>query len=126
MKALKMGLILALVVLAVTSCTTFKASGLSYTTAPAQQTTLGTFRTEVWVNGFLGSSGGAKLFNISSDFTDQAVKDAIQKEIAAKGGTAAVDVTIENQASFVDMVLNAITDSIYAPSDLIITGTVIK
>jgi hypothetical protein len=126
MKALKMSLILALVVLAVTSCTTFKASGLSFTTAPAQQTTLGTFRTEVWVNGFMGSSGGAKLFNISSDFTDQAVKDAIQKEIAAKGGTAAVDVTIENQASFVDLLLNSITWNLYAPSNVIITGTVVK
>ncbi|NNM66703.1 MAG: hypothetical protein HKM06_01695 [Spirochaetales bacterium] len=126
MKALKMSLILALVVLAVTSCTTFKASGLSYTTAPAQQTSLGTFHTEVWVNGFLGASGGTKLFNISSDFTDQAVKDAIQKEIAAKGGTAAVDVTIENQASFVDIILNAITDDLYAPSNLIISGTIVK
>jgi hypothetical protein len=87
---------------------------------------LGNFRTEIWVHEFLGSSGGANLFNITADATEGPVKEAIQNAIAEKGGDAAIDVTIEHQASFVDVLLNAITSGIYAPGNVIVSGTIIK
>ena len=126
MRAVKFAVLSALVALVLTSCTTFQASDLSYTTVKPQYTVLGDFHTEVWVNEFLGNSAGPKLFNLTADATDQAVKDAIQKEIQAKGGTAAINVKIVHQASFVDLLLNAVTWNIYAPGDLIITGTIVK
>jgi len=108
------------------SCTTFKASGLSYSIASPKTTVLGDFKTEVWVNEFLGASGGANLFNISADATEGAVREAIQNAIKEKNGDAAINVTIEHQASFVDLLLNAITSSIYAPGNVIISGTIVK
>ena len=126
MRVMKIAALSLLVALVATSCTTFKASDLSYSTVKQQYTVLGDFRTEVWVHGFLGSSAGSKLFNLTAENTNQAVTDAIQKEIQAKGGTSAINVTITHQASFVDVLLNAFTWSIYAPGNLIITGTVVK
>jgi Na+-translocating ferredoxin:NAD+ oxidoreductase RnfE subunit len=126
MKALKISLLFAVALLALASCTTFKASGLSMTLDSQKYTVVGSFSTTVWVNEFLGYAAGAKLVNLSADATDSAVKDAIQKEIRAKGGIAAVDVTITHQASFVNLLLNGITLSLYAPSTLIITGTIVK
>jgi hypothetical protein len=87
---------------------------------------LGDFKVEVWVNEFLGESGGAKLFNITADATEGPVKDAIQNAIRDKGGDAAINVTIEHQASFIDILLNVVTSSIYAPGNVIITGTIVK
>jgi hypothetical protein len=52
--------------------------------------------------------------------------DAIQKAIRDKNGDAAINVTIEHQASFVDIILNAVTSYIYAPSLVIVSGTIIK
>ena len=108
------------------SCTTFKASGLSYSLKAPKTTVVGDFKVEVWVNEFLGAPAGAKLFNITADATEGPVKDAIQKEIRDRGGDAAIDVTIEHQASFVDILLGAVTASIYAPGTVIVTGTVVK
>jgi hypothetical protein len=108
------------------SCTTFKASGLSYSLKATKTTVLGDFKTEVWVNKFLGSSGGINFLNISSDATEGPVKDAIQNAIKEKGGDAAVNVTIEHQASFVDILLNTLTSSIYAPGNVIVSGTIVK
>ena len=126
MKALKLSLFLVLACAVLASCTTFTASGLSYTLKAPKTTTLGDFRTEVWVNEFLGSSAGAKLFNITADATNAAVQDAVQKEIKDRNGDAAVNVTVTHQASFVDIVLNVVTSSIYAPGLVIVSGTVVK
>jgi hypothetical protein len=117
-------LVVAIALLA--SCTTFKASGLSYSLQAPKATVLGDFKVEVWVNEFLGEAGGAKLFNITADATEGPVKDAIQNAIRDKGGDAAINVTIEHQASFVDVLLNVVTSSIYAPGNVIITGTIVK
>jgi hypothetical protein len=107
-------------------CTTFKASGLAMISSGQKYEVLGDFHKEVWVNGFLGSPGGAKLFNISADASEGPVKDAIAAAIQEKGGTAAINITIENQGSFVDYLLCYITGDIYAPSLVIISGTVVK
>jgi len=126
MKALRYIALLVVAVALLASCTTFKASGLSYSLKEQKTTVLGDFRVEVWVNEFLGSPAGAKLFNITADATEGPVKDAIQKEIRDRSGDAAINVTIEHQASFVDILLGAVTADIYAPGNVIITGTIVK
>ena len=126
MKNLKPIAFLVVAAALLASCTTFKASGLSYSLKSTKTTVLGDFKTEVWVNEFLGSSGGANLFNITADATEGPVKDAIQNAIKEKNGDAAINVTIEHQASFVDILLNALTSSIYAPGNVIVSGTIVK
>ena len=126
MKISKYVALLVVAIALLASCTTFKASGLSYSLQAPKTTVLGDFKVEVWVNEFLGEAGGAKLFNITADATEGPVKDAIQNAIRDKGGDAAINVTIEHQASFVDVLLNVVTSSIYAPGNVIITGTIVK
>ena len=126
MKIFKHVALLVVAIALLASCTTFKASGLSYSLQAPKATVLGDFKVEVWVNEFLGEAGGAKLFNITADATEGPVKDAIQNAIRDKGGDAAINVTIEHQASFVDVLLNVVTSSIYAPGNVIITGTIVK
>jgi hypothetical protein len=126
MRTLKVLAILAVAVAVIASCTTFKASGLSYSLTSPKTTVVGDFKTEVWVNEFLGSSGGAKFLNVTSDATDNPLKEAIQKAIKDMNGDAAINVTIEHKASFVDILLNGITSYIYAPSMVIVSGTIVK
>jgi len=126
MKTLRLIAILIIAVALFASCTTFKSSGLSYSLKAPRTTVLGDFTTEIWVNEFLGTSGGAKLFNLTADATEAPLKDAIQDAIKEKGGDAAINVTIEHQASFVDILLNAVTAGIYAPSMVIVSGTIVK
>jgi hypothetical protein len=54
------------------------------------------------------------------------VSDAIQKEISNRGGSAAVNVKIEQQVSVVQLILGGITGGIYVPATLHITGSVVK
>jgi hypothetical protein len=103
-----------------------KASGLAVLPPGENYTVVGEFRTEVWVNEFLGEPAGPKLFNLTADLSDGPVKDAIAMAIQEKGGTGAIKITIEHRASFTDLLLTALTSSIYAPSLVVITGTVIK
>ena len=126
MKALKLSLLFGVAALVLASCMTFKASGLSVMPADSKYQVLGSFTTTVWVNEFLGSPGGAKLLNITADATDPLVAAAIDREIKAKGGTAAVEVTIVHRASFFNLLLAAVTAGIYAPSVVEISGTVVK
>jgi hypothetical protein len=125
-KNLKIIPILVVAAALLASCTTFKASGLSYSLKPSTTTVIGNFKSEIWVHEFFGASGGANLFNISADATEGPVKQAIQNAIVEKGGDAAINVTIEHQASFVDILLNAVTSSIYAPGMVIVSGTIVK
>jgi hypothetical protein len=126
MKALKWVAVLVVAAAVLASCTTFKASGLSYTLKAQKTTVVGDFRTEVWVHQFLGSSGGAKLLNLTADAMEGPVKEAIQNAIRDKNGDAAINVTIEYQASFVNLLLNGITSGIYAPAMAIVSGTIVK
>lgn len=86
----------------------------------------GTFSTKVKVNKFLGNSGGSSFANITSDAMNEEIQRAIDAEIRRLGGSAAIDVVIEQKASFLDILLNGITCNIYAPATVIVTGTVIK
>lgn len=107
-------------------CTTFKFSGAQVTPQLPSYTSVGTFDINVWVNKFIGNSGGATLFNITADAMDAPIFDAIQREIKKFAGDAAVNVTIEYQASFVNILLNIVTLNIYAPAEAHITGTIVK
>ncbi len=119
-------ILLAALAFAIVGCTTFKFSGAQVTTQLPAYTSVGTFDITVWVNEFLGSSGGENLFNLSADAMDAPIYDAIQREIHKYSGDAAVNVTIEYNASFVDILLNAVTSGIWAPAEAHITGTVVK
>ena len=123
-KALLAGLIVILVLLA--GCTSFKLSGAQMTAQLPSYTSVGTFDIDVWVNKFLGNSGGTNLFNITADATDAPIFDAIQREIKKYSGDAAVNITIDYQASFVNILLNAVTGGIYAPAEAHITGTIVR
>jgi len=115
-----------LLVVSLLSCTTFQFSGAQVTKTIPSYTSVGTFDVRVKVHEFLGSSGGTNLFNITADNMDTTIYDTIQREIQKYTGDAAVNITIEYEASFVDLLLNGITFGIYAPATARIKGTVVK
>jgi hypothetical protein len=118
--------VLAAVVLLVASCTTFKMSGIQQNETMPSYESVGEFETTVAVHEFLGASGGANLFNASATAMDNAIYDAIRREIQKYSGDAAVNVTVEYQATFIDMLLNGITSGIYAPAKAKISGVIVK
>lgn len=126
MKNLKIVLIAAIIFAGLTSCTTANYSDLVVTTKDLSGEVLGNFEITVKVTEFLGSPGGANLLNITADAMKEPVKQAIKAEIANKGGDAAINVEIIQKAEVLDMILAGITGSIYSPSTVMVTGTVIK
>lgn len=125
MKPIRVGLFAVLVVL-LASCTTFKISGVQVTAELPAYTEVGAFDIDVWVDKFLGSSGGATFLNVTADAMDAPIYDAIQREMRKYSADAAIDVTIEYEASFVNILLNAITGGIYAPAEAHVTGVLVK
>lgn len=121
----KLGFIL-LGLLTIVSCTTFELDGLTYSKDAPGVEVLGEFEVTVWVNEFLGGSGGANLFNLTSDAMNDPIRKAIQEEIETLSGDAAINVSVKYQASFVNILLNGITGGIYAPATAVITGTVVS
>ncbi|HUX36574.1 MAG TPA: hypothetical protein VMV44_01610 [Rectinemataceae bacterium] len=107
-------------------CTTFTASGLGQAPSGSNYTTVGKFDRVIWVNEFLGTSAGAKIFNISSDATDSAISNVIADEVKKQGGTAAINITIAHRASIIDIIFNSLTFHLWAPAEIDISGTVIK
>ena len=124
--AVKLKLVVLAVFLALASCTTFKVSGVQITKVIPKYDTVGEFDINVKVWEFLGSSGGANLFNATANTMDPKIYDAIQREIQKFTGDAAVNIVIEYKADFVDIILNGITVGITAPATAHITGTIIK
>ncbi|MDA3851050.1 MAG: hypothetical protein PF447_07225 [Spirochaetaceae bacterium] len=118
-------LVIAMVLL-VSSCTTFKVSGLQINSEMPSYNNVGDFDITVKVTEFLGAPGGANLANISSDNMDTEIYDAIQREIQKMSGDAAVNVEIEYVATLGNYVANAVTFSIFAPAKAHITGTIVK
>jgi len=123
---------LLLIVLAVflsigfVSCTTFQANGIQMGMITDGYEILGNFSKKVYINKFLGTSGGTNLFNLSSDATNGPIRDAIEKEIQKKGGTAAINISIKYGSNPIQWWLNGLTGNIWAPSTVTISGTVIK
>lgn len=110
----------------IAGCTSFQISGIEVPQVKTEGTVIGSFAIKVAVHKFLGNSGGTTLFNVSADAMDPEIVQAIRNEVAYQGGTSAVNVKIVYKASFVNILLNAITFSIYAPATAYITGTILK
>ena len=120
--------LLFLIVIAVvlSSCTTFKLSGVQVTKEIPAYDTVGEFDITVKVSEFLGSPGGANLGNITSDAMDTKIYDAIQREIQKFTGDAAVNVTVEYKAEIMDILFAGITGGLYAPATAHVSGVIIK
>lgn len=114
----------ALLVVLFASCTTFTFANAGYGTFKG--TELGTFDITVKSMELLGVPGSMNLASISQGKGQEAVAAAIQAEIDALGGTAAINVTVEQNTSLIDILLNSITGSILAGEEVHVTGTVIK
>jgi predicted small secreted protein len=125
-KTTRIIMLIAIVAIALTSCTTFQLSGAQVTKEIPAYDAVGNFDITVKVHEFLGSSGGANLLNVSSDAMDTEIYDAIQREIQKYTGDAAMNVEIRYEASFIDILLNAVTWSLYAPATAHISGVIVK
>ena len=110
----------------VVSCTTFQVSGVQMNKETPSFQTVGQFETSVAVHEFIGESGGMNLLNVTATNMDEKIFDAIRREIEKFSGDAAVNVTIKYEATFVDLLLNVLTASIYAPAHATISGTIVK
>jgi hypothetical protein len=87
---------------------------------------LGEFSTRVWVNKFIGTSGGTTFLNLSSDATDGVVRNAIEKEIRQRNGDAAINIRIRYGNGPLTYFLNVLTGTIWAPSTVTVSGTVVR
>lgn len=125
MKALRIVLV-GVAILAIASCTTFQLSGIQMTEDMPGMQPLGDFETTVKVNEFIGNAGGANLFNLTATNMDDRIYDAIRREVQRRSGDAAINVTVEYRASFIDLLLNGITFGLYAPATAVISGTVVS
>ena len=124
-KLLKLAAVL-LVIGMIASCTTFQLSGIQITKDIPSYQTVGEFEIKVKVTEFLGVAGGPNLLNVTSDAMDNKIYDAIQREIQKYTADAAVNVTVEYQATFINLLLNGITGSIVAPATANVTGVLVK
>jgi hypothetical protein len=118
--------LLALISLVGISCSSLQVSGLEIAQRPSTGRVCGSLDINVSIHKFLGYSAGTNLFNVTSDVTDPQIIDAIKAEITKLGGSKAIDVKIEYEATVVQVLLNIITMGIYAPATAHVTGTVIR
>ena len=107
-------------------CTTFQASGIQMGFSTSGTENLGNFTTKVYINKFLGQSGGTNLFNLSSNATTGPIRDAIEREIQKKGGTAAINISVKFGSNPFQWFLNYITFNLWAPATVTISGTVVR
>lgn len=121
----KMGAALV-ALLAIAGCTTFQLSGIQVVEDMPGMQPLGDFEIIVPVNEFIGAPGGANLFNASATAMNNPIRDAIRREIENRSGDAAINVTVEYRASFVNILLNGLTLGIWSPAQAIVTGTVVS
>jgi hypothetical protein len=115
-----------LAVLLLASCTTFKMSGTSMNMDTPPFHNVGELDIVVNVHEFLGNSGGANLFNLSATNMDDKLFDAIEREVKKAGGDAVLNLDVEYKASFLNILLNALTFNLYAPAEAHVTGNIIK
>lgn len=117
---------LAVVVMMLAGCTTFKADGLAFMPMPDDMQVVGNFEDTVMVHKFLGTSGGTNLFNLTSDATKGALTDLAWKNIRNMGGTGAVNVQVTYGSNVLHWFLNNLTGRIWAPAKITVSGTVVK
>lgn len=113
-------------VITFTSCTTFKATGLSATLSSESYNVVGYMDETIRINKFLGVSGGATLANIGEDATATQIDSAIRTQIVNHGGDAIVNMNIDYSASFFNIIGNFLTWSFWAPSSAHVTGIIVK
>jgi hypothetical protein len=120
--------LLITVCVVISSCISFQASGLQMGLDQSQSTyeDLGDFRTRLWVNKFIGTSGGTTFLNLSSDATDGVIRNAIENQIKKKGGDAAINIRIRYGNGPLTYILNVITATAWAPSTVTVSGTVVR
>ena len=121
----KLGLAVA-GLLVVASCTSFELEGLTYSKGGPDVEVLGDFEMIVTVHEWIGAPGGVNLFNVTADKMNDSIRDAIQEKIEARSGDAAINVNVLYEATFIDILANAVTFGIYAPTTALITGTVVS
>lgn len=119
-------LVVAALALVLAGCTTFQFSGAEVPFHLPSYRTVGKFKVDVGITKFLGTSGGATLFNVGANATSGPIYDAIQREIQSYSADAAINISIDYKASFVNMLLNGITSGLYAPATAVVSGTLIK
>lgn len=123
MKHFKLGfLVLALILVA--SCTTASFQGMQMTKDVPSFNVVGEFEKTISQHAIIGGWSGGSLVKMSDN--DERIFSIITDEITKKGGDAAIDVTIEYGAGVVDLLLNAVTFSVYNPGKIKISGTIIK
>lgn len=125
MKKSVVTVLIAVLILLLASCTTFKATGLAVYEQQGGEKFLGHFEKEVTVTELLGISGGANILNITASAMDDKIQKIVQDEIAKKGGNAALNVEIEYKTTLIDLIINEFTASILAPAHLVVSGDVI-
>jgi hypothetical protein len=118
--------VLLVLVLAVAGCTTFRLSGVQMVEDMPSMQPLGDFEITVKVNEFLGAPAGANLFNVTSTAMDDRIYDSVRREIQRRSGDAAINVTVEYKASFIDILLSGVTFNLWAPATAVVSGTVVS
>ena len=108
------------------ACTTFQASGLQMGARNSEYQVLGDFNKKVWVHKFLGMSAGPTLFNIGSGIPEGVIQRTVMNEVQARGGTAAINISLKWGSNPIQWILNGMTANLWAPTTLTISGTVIK
>ena len=78
--------LIAVLSLLLAGCTTFQLTGVHVAKDLPAFSKVGEFDVNIWVNEFLGSSGGANILNVTADAMDAAIYDAIQREIQKFSG----------------------------------------
>lgn len=115
-----------LLIAIVSSCTTFKLSGIQVTREIQSYQTVGQFKIDVPVMELLGTSGGANIVNVTATAMDTRIYDAIQREIQKYTGDAAVNVTVEYKVTLVNAVINGLSGTILAPAVAEVSGVIVK
>ena len=115
-----------LLIAIVSSCTTFKLSGIQVTREIQSYQTVGQFKIDVPVMELLGTSGGANIANVTATAMDTRIYDAIQREIQKYTGDAAVNVTVEYKVTLVNAVINGLSGTILAPAVAEVSGVIVK
>ncbi|MCR4632401.1 MAG: hypothetical protein K5786_12320, partial [Treponema sp.] len=123
-KAVTGGLLAAFLLVA-SSCTTFKAEGLSFMPFTNNTQVIGHFHEGQTVIELFGQSGGANLFNITSGAMKDKVTGIIFNEISKQGGNAAVNVEITYYVGPISYFFNWITFNIVAPARVVVEGDVV-
>lgn len=106
------------------SCTTFTIENAAYGTFKGKE--LGNFEVSVDSFELIGMSAGSHLIGGKDWKGNKLIQDTVQAEIDKLGGSAAINVEVKETVSVIQALLCGVTQRIYAPESIVITGTVIK